>query len=223
MSIFDSLYTAQEENARRRRDQQLAQYGFGLDPSGNLVESDEGERRRLRLQFGYDTSGDIDVKNPFGQATLLREAYQRGKKAITGQLGARGQFYAGYRQSKENQADNTYNINVHQMRGQFDSALGQLFQAALGAKTGYDDTVLQAYEGYLGRREAAPPAPAASPANAFPGVTPSRAAGLDPALAPHIKNDMAAVIARHGANNVKLTASGLFYRRLSDGKWIPVR
>jgi hypothetical protein len=223
MSIFDSLYTAQEENARRRRDQQLAQYGFGLDPSGNLVGSDAGERQRLRLQFGYDTSGNIDASNPFGQANLLRQAYQRQGKSISGQLGARGQFYSGYHQSKQNRATEGYNINTNQLRSSYDQSLGQLFQAALGAKTGYDDTVLAAYEGYLGRREAAPPAPAAAPANAFPGVTPSRAAGLDPALAPHIKNDMAAVIARHGANNVKLTASGLFYRRLSDGKWIPVR
>lgn len=192
--MYDSVYDIALNSAAKRRDTSLA----------SLTDA----QNRLRLAYGYTASGGVDPSNPFGQAQLLRDSYQKQTKANTGQLASQGQLYSGYLQSKQNRALEGFNRSDNQLRQSFDAQNAQITGQITGLGNDYNDAALAALAAFNERRQALPPAPApGAPTGTNPGT------GAAP-------NSLAALIARHGGENVRLTNTGLTVR--INGQWQPI-
>lgn len=149
---------------------------------------------------GQATNFRLDYTNPFSKASLLQKAFQQQQTANKNSYAARGQLYAGSLQNAQNDANTSNQQGKHELLSSFGSNARQIFLSRLNARNQAGGQITDAQADLLSRNIQAGPTPAPAPAAA---------------------NPLQALIQQYGGENVKLTQNGLFYRRPSDGKWIP--
>lgn len=174
------------------------------------------------VSFGRDGQGQatgfkLDYTNPFSKASLLQKAFETQGRANTNSYAARGQLYAGSLQNAQNDTVTQNQQGQNELLSGFGGLAREIFARRLAARNQAGGDTTSALEALRDRNIAAGPQPAALPA---PGA-PAAGGGSSPAASP--QNALGALIQRYGGQNVKWTNRGLFYKRPSDGMWIPVR
>lgn len=128
-------------------------------------------------------------------------------KTVEGQnRNAGNTFFSGLHQKARADLDADSSRQQGAAATQFSNQLADLTSTLRGARLTRDDQIRAAIRADL-----------AAAANIAPEPGPV----APPAAAPQA-NKLQTLINQYGGENVKLTERGLFYRRPSDGKWIPV-
>ncbi len=153
-----------------RYDQDIASLGRNRDTSlGSLG----AQRTQGLLDYGYNEANDtltFDPQNPYSQAALLKQSYDRSRKGAGTSMAARGQLYSGAYQNAQD--------DLYSKQGQSENALMKALQgfltkntAAQGqAKTDYEEGAGSAS---LDRLDRLPQNPLYEPGASLPPTGPS--------------------------------------------------
>jgi len=204
----DPVYDADEAAARRTRDTTITDLG--------------AERSRTNLDYGFTegVGGTLayDPTNPFSKASVLKKNYDIDRRSKAQSMAAGGNLYSGAFQNAQDA------VNRGELQGStaLTSSLGRWLAGntvdVANARTAYDTSVATAAGNRVARFDTNPlyNPPGASPDEVTAAVKAGIAAA-PVAAAPHPTKATASANAQKKVVNGKT-----FYKRVSDGKWIPL-
>ncbi len=82
-----------------------------------LADADAGyQRGQTAYGTGYNADGSRNAANPYSQAQLLQDNWQRSKTGTDNSLAAAGQFYSGARANAQGRNDRLYSVDSDSLR-----------------------------------------------------------------------------------------------------------
>lgn len=164
--------------------------------------------------YGYDAAGNVvdDASNPFSRALQLKEAFHNRTKGTSGAAAAAGQLYSGALQRKQQDNTTSFLRDEDANKRAFGSAWNALQERRLQVKQNADDEIQQAaHDKLYDDLNNTPEDPGVDPATPEPG---------DPWAAlmkQHSKGRWDKKVNADGSRNYR-GSNGKLYRFFPDGR-----
>lgn len=200
MSFIDPIFTQAQNQYNLGQQSLAAEFG---DPSQGTYGYQGGQ---LLQGLGLTMSGEIDVSNPYGRASLLQRSYQQGQTGRTVGHAAAGNLYSSAYQSDMAEGTFQYQRGLSGLHGELQRGLHDIRQTAQERRFELDRGLMAAQAESLGR----------APTSGGPGPAPTGEGGASRTHPTQTTSHAAAGLRRVGTNTY-IGPNGTYWHRTSAG------